>query len=64
MIVFFDNILVYRKDLQSHIQHLDAVLNILMEHQLYAKKSMCKFTCNEMEYLGHMISKEWIGVYP
>jgi len=31
-------------------------LEVLQTHQLYTKKSKCRFGCSEIEYLGHMIS--------
>lgn len=35
-----------------------------MNHQLYAKESKCAFGCREVEYLGHMISKEGVQADP
>lgn len=60
VIVFFDDILIYSKDLQSHLMHLTLALQTLQQHQLYAKKSKCKFACDEFKYLGHLISKEGV----
>jgi hypothetical protein len=36
-IVFLDDILVYSKSEEEHEQHLRMVLQVLREHQLYAK---------------------------
>ncbi|XP_041009433.1 uncharacterized protein K02A2.6-like [Juglans microcarpa x Juglans regia] len=33
-------------------------------HQLYAKQSKCRFACQEIEYLGHLISKEGVRADP
>ena len=39
VIVFIDDILIYSKDKEEHAKHLKIVLQILREHQLYAKFS-------------------------
>jgi hypothetical protein len=40
------------------------VLQVLREHQLYAKLSKCSFYQRQIHYLGHIISKEGIDVDP
>jgi hypothetical protein len=40
------------------------VLQVLREHQLYAKLSKCSFYQNKIHYLGHIISKDGITVDP
>jgi hypothetical protein len=58
VLVFFDNILVYIKTWKEHIKHLGQVLSLLEENQFYEKMSKCTFFEGEVEYLGHIISKE------
>jgi hypothetical protein len=43
VIVFLDDILVYSKSEEEHEHHLRLVLQVLREHQLYAKLSKCSF---------------------
>ena len=43
VIIFLDDILVYSKDLDSHVAHVRQTLSILRHHQLYAKMSKCAF---------------------
>jgi hypothetical protein len=40
------------------------VLQVLREHQLYAKLSKCSFYQKKIHYLGHIISEDGIGVDP
>ena len=37
LLVFFDDILIYRKYLEEHVQHVYRVLQLLKEKELYAK---------------------------
>lgn len=57
---FFDDILVYRKDWDSHLKHLEVVLITLKDNQLYAKYSKCEFGLMKIEYLGPTVSAEGI----
>ena len=43
VLVFIDNILVYSKSIEEHMDHLHIVLQVLREHQLYAKFIKCDF---------------------
>ncbi|XP_059449450.1 uncharacterized protein LOC132180588 [Corylus avellana] len=62
ILVFFDDILVYSPNLILHLQHLQVTLEILRSHQLFAKRSKCRFGCSEVDYLGHLISAEGVRV--
>ena len=64
MLVFFDDILIYRKSWEDHLRHVDKVLQLLKEQQLYAKPSKSFFGVNEVEYLGHIVSHEDVKVNP
>ena len=62
VLVFFDDILIYNRTLQNHVQHLECVFKLLEKHSLLAKRSKCYFAQPRVEYLGHFISAEG-GVY-
>ena len=64
VIVFIDDILVYSGSQEEHAEHLRTILQILREHQLYAKFSKCQFWLNKVAFLGHVISTEGISVDP
>jgi hypothetical protein len=40
------------------------VLQVLREHQIYAKLRKCSFYQQDIHYLGHIISKDEIVVDP
>ena len=64
VLVFFDDILVYNKMWKEHLKHLEEVLSVLEKNQFYAKLSKCTFGQKEVEYLGHIISREGVQVDP
>jgi len=43
VLVLFYDILIYNKSWKDHVQHVDRVLKLLEEKQLYAKSSKCSF---------------------
>jgi len=55
---------VYSKSEEEHEYNFRMVLQVLREHQMYAKLSKCSFNQNIIHYLGHIISEEGIVVDP
>lgn len=64
VLVFFDDILVYSQDLDSHLQHLEQVFILLNNNHLKVKLSKCSFALPQVHYLGHIISGEGVAVDP
>ena len=64
VIVFIDDILVYSSIPEEHAEHLRTIVQILREHQLYAKFSKCQFWLDKVAFLGHVISAEGVSVDP
>ena len=60
VVVFIDDILIYSKTKEEHEEHLRIILQVLREHQLYAKFSKCVFFKDKIQYLGHLITKDGI----
>ena len=44
--------------------HLRVILNVLKEHQLFARYSKCEFWLRSVAFLGRIISCEGIEVDP
>ena len=64
MLVFFDYIVIYIKSWEEHVQHVDEVIQLLKEKQLYAKNSKYFFEVKKIDYLGHIVYHEGVKVYP
>jgi len=62
VLVSFYDILVYNPTWSSHLQPLEAVLQLLRKHKLFAKLSKCSFGLTQVEYLGHTVSSQGVAV--
>ena len=64
VVVFVDDILIYSQSEWEHEYHLRIVLQLLRDHQLYAKFSKCEFWLTEVRFLGHVVSASGVLVDP
>lgn len=64
VLVFFDDILVYSTDWESHLRHLRQILHTLAHHQFFTKFSKCYFGVTQVDYLGHVISSAGVAADP
>ncbi|XP_044482008.1 uncharacterized protein LOC123208541 [Mangifera indica] len=64
ILVFFDYILIYSRDLTAHLDHLNLALQLLSNHHLLLNKKKCSFGVSRLEYLGHLISAEGVAANP
>jgi hypothetical protein len=60
--VYLDDILVTGPSSEKHLQNLDSVLTRLEDAGMQLKKGKCSFMMEEIETLGHKISRE--GLQP
>ncbi|WMV41428.1 hypothetical protein MTR67_034813 [Solanum verrucosum] len=58
VIVYIDDILIYSKSEDDHMNHLRKVLQVLKDHQVYVKFSKCEFWLRSPAFLGHIVSSE------
>ena len=62
VVVFVDDILIYSQSEWEHENHLRIILQLLRDHQLYAKFSECEFYLTEERFLGHVVSTPGVSV--
>ena len=55
---YLDDLLVYSKTFDQHLDHLDRVLGRLKEHNVKIKPRKCQLFRHEVKYLGRIISSE------
>lgn len=64
VLVFFDDIFVYSRNWDNHLEHLRIVFDLLQINQLHIKLEKCEFGKKEIHYLGHIISQHGVAVGP
>ena len=62
LFIYLDDLLIVSKSMSEHLEHLEKVLNRLMEVGLKLKPGKCTFAQEQVDYLGHTLSAE--GVRP
>ncbi|XP_040381111.1 uncharacterized protein LOC121054722 [Oryza brachyantha] len=63
-LVFFDDILIYSPDFQTHLAHIRAIFELLAKDQWKIKLSKCAFGQQQISYLGHVISADGVSTDP
>ncbi|KAL3502656.1 hypothetical protein ACH5RR_037105 [Cinchona calisaya] len=62
VVVYFDDILIYSKSFNEHIEHVRAVLLVLRQEKLYANFKKCHFCLESVVFLGFVVSSRGIQV--
>ncbi|GKD62282.1 putative reverse transcriptase domain-containing protein [Tanacetum coccineum] len=60
--VFIDDILIYSRNEEEHVNHLRMILELLKKEKLYAKFSKCDFWIRIVQFLGHLIDSQGLHV--
>ena len=64
MSVYLDDVFVFSETLSDHLEHLRCVIKRIKEVGLKQKATKCHFSRAELEYLGHLITRDGIKTNP
>ena len=64
VLVYLDDILIYSKTEEEHLQHISLILSTLHKYDDKAKLSKCEFARMVIDFLGHRISQTGYEVIP
>ena len=62
VVVYFDDILIYSKNLDDHLTHLKFVLDVLRKERLFANLKKCTFCTDKLVFLDFLVSAQGIQV--
>ena len=62
--VYLDDILIFSKTLQEHIQHVRLVLQRLLKNKLFVKAEKCDFHATSVKFLGFVIEQGRVKADP
>ncbi|GBG73222.1 hypothetical protein CBR_g12939 [Chara braunii] len=60
VLIYLDDILVYSRTLNEHLEHLRSLLERFRIAKYKANRNKCEFAQQELEYLGHYITSQGI----
>lgn len=63
-LVYLDDIIILGRSFEDHVQNLDTVFQRLRQAGLRLKPGKCAFFKEEVQYLGHIISREGVRTDP
>lgn len=61
---YLDDLVIYSKDFESHLQHISEVLKRLGEANLTVNPNKVKFAHHEISFLGHLVSHNSLRIDP
>ena len=63
-IIYLDDVIIFSKTPEEHIERIQAVLQKLRSAGLKLKPSKCEFFRDHISYLGHIVSKDGVETDP
>ena len=63
-LAYLDDIIIFSAAVEEHLKHIESILKSLARHNLNAKIKKCEFFKTSLTFLGHIVSRDGIGVCP
>jgi hypothetical protein len=56
VVVYFEDILIYSKSYDAHLEHLRVVFNVLRDARLFGNLEKCTFCTDRVSFLGYVVT--------
>ena len=63
-LIYLDDVIIFAKDVETHINRLDAVLTRIKEAGLKISPRKCQIFRDKVEFLGHIVSGDGVATDP
>lgn len=63
-IVYIDDLIIFSKDIDEHMERLDLILTRLAECNLKLSADKCSFMQRKVKFLGHVVSEQGVETDP